>query len=307
MKNETFEIPILLEFFCRFDTFSKVFEEVKKIRPTKLFLYQDGPRNEKDLIGIQKCRELVNDINWECDIKTFYQEKNIGCDPSGFIAQSWFFSNVEYGIVLEDDCVPNHSFFKFCKEMLLKYKDNDKIALISGFNLFDSFEDKHNPGSYFFTAHGGIWGWASWSRFYSKCDPTYSWLNNKDLVKKIKKNFSSSFEANQFIKLAKKRKNENRAYFETILYAAARSNDMLEIVPNVNLISNIGFGPNGTHSNLNFKKIPPKTRKLFLKKNFEINFPLIHPKALKRNKKYEKKIEPKRYDVFIRAFYKFFG
>lgn len=306
-EKPLYDIPILLVFFNRYETFSKVFESIQRIKPTRLFLYQDGPRDERDVIGIQKCRDVIKQIDWECDIQTFFQKENIGCDPSGFIAQNWFFANVEYGIVLEDDCVPNNSFFLYCKEVLLKYKDDDRIALVSGFNLLDKFSDQHNPGSYFFTSHGGIWGWASWSRFYKLCDPTYSWLQDKEAIKKIKKNFSSRIEADQFIKLAKERKKEDKPYFETIVYAAARYHGMLETVPCVNLISNIGFGPSGTHSNLNFKKIPPKTRSLFNKQTYEIESPIVHPTNFSRNKVYEKKIEPKWYDSFVRLFYKIFG
>ena len=307
IETNTFDIPILLEFFARFETFEKVFKAVKRVKPRKLFLYQDGPRNEADLVGIKRCRDLINEVDWECEINTYYQDKNVGCDPSGFIAQSWFFSNVEYGIVLEDDCVPNDSFFFFCKEMLLKYKDDESIALISGFNLLDKYQDLKNPGSYFFTAHGGIWGWASWARFYRLCDETYCWLDDATKVKTIKKNFSSRLEGKQYIKLARKRKQEGKAYFETILYAAARLNNMLEIVPSVNLISNIGFGPSGTHSDLKYKKLPPKVRRLFNKKTYELDFPLIHPVHLIRNKKYESKIEPKWYDFIERFFYKIVG
>ena len=306
-KENGFDVPILLVFFKRFDTFKKVFDSVRRIKPKVLFLYQDGPRNNDDLAGINKCRELIEQIDWDCKINTFFQTKNVGCDPSGFIAQSWFFSNVEYGIVLEDDCVPNDSFFFFCEELLLKYKDCNNIALISGFNLLDKHTDIKNPGSYFFTAHGGIWGWASWSRFYKLCDPSYSWLDDKKIVKRIKNDFSNRLEARQFVELAKKRRQENKAYFETILYAAARSHGMLEIVPSVNLISNIGFGPDGTHSDLNFKKLPPKTRKLFNKKTLELEFPLVHPETQKRDKKYEKTIEPKWYDPFVRLLYRIIG
>ena len=105
----SYDIPILLEFYARPDKFIHVFNAVKKMKPKYLYLYQDAPRSDKDKEGWKACRDLVNSIDWDCEVHTYYQEKNQGCDPSGFLAQSWFFSNVEYGIVLEDDCVPNES------------------------------------------------------------------------------------------------------------------------------------------------------------------------------------------------------
>ena len=287
-----YEIPILLEFFARPNTFRQVFESIRKIKPKYLYLYQDGIRGEKDFEGHAECRKIVSSIDWLCEVKTFYQEKNQGCDPSGYIAQSWFFKNVEYGIVLEDDCVPNESFFRYCEELLIKYKDDEGIAFICGMNVLDEYENQNDKDtSYFFTAHGGIWGWASWKRFYEKCDPAYSWLENEDVVKKIKQNFSSKYEANQFIKLAKQRRKEGKEYFETIVYANARMHNQLEIVPTKNLISNIGIG-GGTHSTDSLEGMHPNIRKLFNKKTYELPSPLKHPSSKERNTSYEKEIEP---------------
>lgn len=299
-----FSIPILLEFYARPEKFVQVFNAIKEIKPVELYLYQDAPKSEKDIDGWKKCREIISTINWPCTIKTFFQEKNQGCDPSGFIAQSWFFDNVEYGIVLEDDCVPNLSFFYYCEELLLKYKDNDSIAFISGMNVLDKFENSRDrEANYFFTAHGGIWGWASWRRFYKKCDPTYSWLNDKNSVAKIKRNFYSSYEAKSFLRLARARKKESKAYFETIVYANARLHNQLEIVPCVNLISNIGIGDLGTHGPNALEKLPPKIRKMFFKDCYDMTFPLNHPISFSRNTRYEKKIKPSIFDEIRYKFY----
>ena len=299
-----FDIPILLEFYARPEKFLKVFDSVKAMKPAILFLYQDAPKSENDKAGWAKCREIVNSIDWPCDIHTYYQEQNKGCDPSGFLAQSWFFDNVEFGIVLEDDCVPNCSFFYFCREMLIKYKDDNSIAFISGMNVLDKFRNPKCPeADYFFTAHGGIWGWATWKRFYMLCDPTYSWLNNKNDIKAIKDNFYSKREGNSFIKLAKARQKEKKEYFETIVYSNARLHNQVEIVPCVNLISNIGIGELGTHGPGSIEKLPPRIRKLFFKETFEIPNLITHPILKERNYKYEAKIKPSIFDGIMFKIY----
>ena len=122
MKPYLVDIPVLILFFNRPQQLGQVFEQVKKARPSRLFLYQDGPRSEADLPGIMACREVVGQIDWDCQVETLFQEKNFGCDPSEFISQKWAFSHVEKCVVLEDDDVPSVSFFAFCKEMLDRYE-----------------------------------------------------------------------------------------------------------------------------------------------------------------------------------------
>ena len=129
-----FEVPVLLIFFCRDEVLRQVFECVKKVKPTKLYLYQDGARRESDMPGIQACRDIVSQVDWECKVHTFYQDKNVGCDPSEYIAQKWMFEKEDRGIVLEDDDVVSDSFFYFCEELLEKYKDDERINMICGMN-----------------------------------------------------------------------------------------------------------------------------------------------------------------------------
>ena len=141
MKSALVDVPVLILFFNRPQQLSQVFEQVKKARPSRLFLYQDGARNERDLPGIEACREIVSQIDWECEVEQLYQEKNFGCDPSEYISQKWAFSKVDKCIVLEDDDVPSVSFFQFCKEMLDKYEHDTRISMIAGFNPEDITQD----------------------------------------------------------------------------------------------------------------------------------------------------------------------
>ena len=113
MNPPLVDVAVLILFFNRPEPLAKVFEQVRKARPAKLFLYQDGPRGERDLPGIEACRQVVDRIDWECEVHRLYQEKNYGCDPSEYLSQKWAFSMVEKCIVLEDDDVPSLSFFPF--------------------------------------------------------------------------------------------------------------------------------------------------------------------------------------------------
>lgn len=141
MQSYKTDVAVLILFFNRPDHLGKVFDEVRKARPSKLFLYQDGPRGERDMPGIEACRRIVENIDWECDVQRLYQERNYGCDPSEYISQKWAFSFVDKCIVLEDDDVPSQSFFTFCKEMLDRYEHDERIWMIAGFNPEEQLSD----------------------------------------------------------------------------------------------------------------------------------------------------------------------
>ena len=128
------DVSILILFFNRADVLEKVFEQVRLARPSRLFFYQDGPRGEHDMPGILACRKVVENIDWECEVHTNYQEKNAGCDPSEYLSMKWAFSMTEKLIMLEDDDVPSQSFFPFCKELLDRYENDERIGMIQGCN-----------------------------------------------------------------------------------------------------------------------------------------------------------------------------
>ena len=177
MKPFLVDVPVLILFFNRPQQLSQVFEQVRNARPSKLFLYQDGPRGEHDLPGIKACREVTDQIDWDCKVHRMYQEKNYGCDPSEYISQKWAFSMVDKCIVLEDDDVPSVSFFTFCKEMLDKYEQDTRITMIAGFNNEEITPDV--PYDYFFASTFSIWGWASWKRVIDQWDEHYTFLEDK--------------------------------------------------------------------------------------------------------------------------------
>lgn len=290
--NDCNPYNVLIIFFNNYDRFVKVFDAVALAKPCNLFLYQDGPRHEKDLISIIKIREYIKrNIDWKCNVHTFFQQKNVGCDPSEYISQKWAFSIVDKCIVLEDDDVPSLSFFQYCWDLLIKYECDSRISIICGMNNLGIYPKESNY-SYFFAKTGSIWGWASWRRFVDTWDEKYSWLDDKTKLNLIKKSFSSRIAYKKFISLALKRKNEKKAYYETILGAATILNKQVNIIPQKNLISNIGL-TGGTHTFNNDSLIPKKILKIYNMETYNITFPLIHPDSFEINRKYDKLIKKK--------------
>lgn len=150
--------PVLLIFFNRPDTLKIVFEEIRKAKPQKLYLAQDGARENRvdDIENIQKCREVVKNVDWECEVFTNYSEKNCGCGRGPKKAIDWLFNSEKEGIILEDDCVPDSSFFTFCTEMLEKYREDERIFMITGCN--SELQSRDVKESYFFGYAGTNWG-----------------------------------------------------------------------------------------------------------------------------------------------------
>jgi len=167
-NNFALTTPVLFIVFNRLDTTKQVFEEIKKAKPQKLFIAADGPRNfqEKNKTDVVR-KYILENINWKCEVKTLFREKNLGCKYAVAGAIDWFFDNVEQGIILEDDCLPSQSFFKFCQEMLEKYKDDERVMHISGTNVEGISKIDQD---YFFAINFNVWGWATWKRAWKLYD-----------------------------------------------------------------------------------------------------------------------------------------
>ena len=248
MISEQFNRPILFIIFNRPDVTIKVFDQIRKIKPQRLFVAADGPRKEKKREA-EKCletRNIVKNIDWDCKVDTLYREENLGCKRAVSTAISWFFENVEDGIILEDDCLPNQNFFFFCQEMLIKYRNDQRVMHISGDNF--QFGEIFGDGSYYFSKMVHVWGWASWRRAWNKYDvsiksyPLFreqkqldSIFKDSNLVLYWKRIFESAFE------------NRIDTWDYQWVYSVLCNNG-LAIIPNYNLIKNIGFGSDATHT-----------------------------------------------------------
>lgn len=288
MNPALVDVAVLILFFNRPEPLSKVFEQVRKARPSKLFLYQDGPRNEKDLKGIQACRTIVEQIDWECEVHRLYQEKNFGCDPSEYLSQKWAFSMADKCIVLEDDDVPSVSFFQFCKELLDRYENDNRIAMIAGFNPEEITPDISSD--YFFTTNFSIWGWASWKRVIDQWDEHYTFLEDKENMRLLKNVIKERKFRNDFVYMCQRHKEHHKAYYETIFHASILFNNGLCIVPTKNMINNLGAIENSTHFAGSIKTMPKGYRRIFTMGRYDVSFPLKHPRYVIENVAYKKAV-----------------
>lgn len=271
------DIAVLLLFFNRPETFQQVFNEVKKARPSRLFLYQDGMRGERDRAGVEACRQIASDenIDWECEVHRLYQEKNLGCDPSEYVSQKWAFSIVDKCIVLEDDDVPSQAFFPFCKEMLDRYEHDPRVWMIAGFNTDEITPDV--PTDYFFTSVFSIWGWASWRRVIDLWDGDYTFMKDAFLRNQLSAIVKERGYRSDFMQMCANHASRGIPYYESIFWASMLMNNGLAIMPTRNMINNVGATTDSTHfSALN--TMPSRLRRIFTMKRFDVNFPLKHPK-----------------------------
>ncbi len=282
------DISVLILFFNRPEHLSQVFAEVRKARPARLFLYQDGPRGERDMPGILACRQVVADIDWECEVHRNYQEKNQGCDPSEYLSQKWAFSLTDKCIVLEDDDIPSQSFFPFCKEMLDRYEHDERISMISGFN-----EDEVSPGvndSYFFTSVFAIWGWASWRRVIDRWEGDYAFLDDPQAVNQLEALVKQRRYRSDFMTMCRNHRATGKEYYESIFWASNLLHSGLAIMPSRNLISNIGLTADSTHFSGSLKTTPRAYRRIFTMGRHELEFPLRHPKYVIEDVGYKERL-----------------
>lgn len=266
-----FETPILFIIFNRCETAQEAFEVIRRIQPRYLFISADGPRDDRP-IDIELCNDtraaILQMIDWPCVLKTLFRSTNRGCGRGPAEAITWFFDQVEEGIVLEDDCVPDISFFPYCQALLAKYRYNDKIYMITGTNALQRW--LVHKRSYFFSYMGHSLGWASWRRAWSAFDYNMGeWMSNAG-KQKIKITLSSPLYFNHFSReFSKYHLNSPNDVWDFQWLFARWVNGGKTIVPSVNLITNIGFNADATHS---FNE----TDLLANLPKYKIKFPLIH-------------------------------
>lgn len=288
--DKSFDTAVVMLFFIRDDTFAQVFEAVRQAKPKKLYLFQDGARHDRpdDMEKMLRCRKICENIDWECEVHRNYQEKNLGCDPSEFAAISWAFEHEEQIIYLEDDDVPSQSFFYFCDELLNKYRDDKDVFMICGRNQLG--ETNYDNNSYFFAKADSIWGWASWRDRWALCDYKHEFLNDPEKVKKVKKQSPTRYDAKKFLEKCRlHRSKATDTYvpsYESPIRAAIYLNDMVSVIPRINLVKNVGITGDSVHTSAGLDKIPKKQRQIYTIGANEIEFPLKHPSSKEPNKKF---------------------
>ena len=283
------DIAVLLLIFTRSNTLQQVFNEVRKARPSRLFVFQDGARGERDVAGIEACRQIVSDenIDWECEVHRNYQDQNLGCMTAGYTAHRWAFSLADKIIVLEDDVVPTQSFFPFCKEMLDRYENDERITMVSGFNMDEQTADC--PYDYFFTSAFSIWGWASWRRVVSQWDEQLSFLDDPYNLDQLQQLIKARGYKSDFIRTCRLHRSSGLPQFETIFWSHMMLNNGLAVMPRKNQINNIGAMEDSAHYSA-LKTLPKAIRRIFTMQRHELTFPLKHPEYIVDNVAYQQRM-----------------
>ena len=270
------ETPVAFLIFNRPDTTEKVFEAIRQARPPKLLVVADGARSDRPGEA-EKCRAtraIIDRVDWECEVLTNYSDVNLGCKMRVSSGLDWVFNQVEEAIILEDDCLPDPSFFLFCEKLLNYYREDERIMVISGDNF--QFGRKRGGYSYYFSRYNHCWGWATWKRAWQHYDiemKLWQQIRDENLLEYILKKPKAIECWKQIFQATYDEKINSWAYRWTF---ACWIQNGLTILPNVNLVSNIGFGTEATHTTIDnnpFANIPRQ----------KTIFPLQHPPYIIRD------------------------
>ena len=240
------KVPVLFIIFCREDVTLKSFEAIKEYKPDVLYIAGDGPRanrpGETDLCEQTRAAVLAA-VNWDCRVETLFRDHNLGCTMAVSSAISWFFSNEEYGIIIEDDCFIHHDFFSLCEKLLPEYSSEDNVMLVSAQN---QTPDLKHANQLVFSNGCFIWGWASWRRAWNKMDMNLElWPQFK--FKKFVKKFGLPGACHIYLTWRHAYRNTNFGSWDLRWFFAVLANDGLCLSSNVNLSKNIGIEIGGAH------------------------------------------------------------
>jgi hypothetical protein len=268
--------PVLVLAFNRPESTARVIAALRDVRPRTLCLAVDGPRagrpDERE--RVLEVQRLADSVDWDCDVRTLFRPENLGCKLAVSQAIGWFFDQFEAGIVLEDDCVAHPSFFPYAAELLDRYRDDERVCMVSGDNF--QFGRRRTSHSYYFSMHTHIWGWASWRRAWRLYDHRMTlWPELRDggWLEDLLGDRAAAAYWRRIFDATHAERNTSWAYRWTF---AAWANNGLTILPNVNLVSNIGFGDAATHT-------LRRRNRLAALPVAEMAFPLDHPPFMIRD------------------------
>lgn len=283
--SKGFKVPVALFNFNRPHLTRRVFEAVRQIKPQRLLLVADGPRAHKpeDAGLCAEVRAVFDEIDWDCEVSRNFSDANMGSFKRNSSGLDWVFSTVEEAIILEDDCIPSLSFFPYCEELLERYRDDQRVGVISGTNIGIP-EACRNNESYFFSAYAFIWGWASWRRVWQQVDMEMALWDakaDKEMLLRLlqDKRASGSWHA-EFESL---HNGSRKMAWDFQLQLACFRNGMSCVIPRVNLISNVGHGQEATNCTDELSPLQNIAR-------HEMKLPLIHPPLVTRHVAIDRKI-----------------
>jgi len=270
--------PVAFIIFNRPDTTERVFAEIAKAKPPKLLVVGDGPRANRqgEAEKVAATRAIIQRVDWECEVLTNFSDVNLGCKKRVSSGIDWVFEQVEEAIILEDDCLPDPTFFRFCQEMLERYRHDQRIGMISGDNF--QFGRRYGADSYYFSKYVHIWGWASWrNRWQGSYDVGLAeWPSVRD-DGRVGDLVGGSREAVYWGRIFERVFQGDIDTWDYQWVFANMLGGRLNILPAVNLISNIGFGSEATHTTGISDLADLPTSPLI--------FPLRHPVGVFRNRR----------------------
>jgi len=268
--HATGDVPVLLIGFNRPEKTRRMLDAVRAAAPRRLFIAADGPRPEcpDDADRCERTRRVFAEVDWPCDVHTQYQDRNLGCKLGVGAAIGWFLSEVDAGIIVEDDCVPTTDFFRFCAELLDRYRHAEEVMMIGGHNPLDGWG---GGASYLFSRTSPIWGWATWRRAWAHYDPTMArWADrrSRQAVEARMPRTEFRITSQRFDQVYEGRRDTwDFAWAFAMLIAGGVS-----VMPARNLVDNIGFDDEATHTKhrlSNDANVP----------THQLDFPLVHPSS----------------------------
>lgn len=268
------QTPVLFLIYNRADLTARTFARIRQAQPAQLFIAGDGAKNAEDALKVAQTRQIIDAIDWACEVKTLFREENLGCGKAISEALTWFFRQVEFGIIIEDDCLVESSFFPFCEELLQRYADNPQVMVISAMSFLPTHAGKQGE-SYYFSQFSQIWGWASWRRAWQYLDFEMKGWDEFVQTNQIKRIAPLSRQEQTFwLAYLQAYKDRNPNLWATRWWFSVWQARGIVVAPYANLVSNIGFGENSTNTKNTeswFANLPTSP----------VRFPLQHPKELK--------------------------
>lgn len=246
MTNPSDVPPILVVYFNRPDVLRRNLEALSLIAPKQLFFSCDAPRCNvpDDLVRVAECRRIVEEVvDWDCSVETLFAGRNYGCDAWVPKAISWFFSKVDAGIILEDDCIIDWGFVNFAAELLKRYKDEPRVMNISAANFQTQ---KWGKADYYFSIYPANWAWASWARAWTAFQDEFEMTTDVD--RKLWPHIPCGTERRYWLRFYRAICIGKCTFWDAKWLFAIWKNQGVSITPNINLVKNIGFGEDATHT-----------------------------------------------------------
>lgn len=290
--DKGFDIPVVLLIFKRADLLERIIDRVRQVRPRKVYILGDGGRTAQEQKEVEECRGTAEKyIDWECEIIRNYAQTNRGVYENIGKGARWVFEREKTAIFLEDDNLPEVTFFRYCQEMLERFQDDDRVLWICGTNYLEKY-DPEDGSSYVFTQHLLPCGWASWSdKFCKMYDGDMIHFEDKGMKKKLKYAYESrTLYRQQYYAMAgtlDKIINKKRVSWDHQMCFSLRSNSAFGIAPKVNQIQNIGVDERSTHGGVSMRNV--MTRRFCGIKSYPLEFPLVHPKNIMKDSEFEKR------------------